>query len=165
MPEGKAVRTAAALADALAALHDAGYLHGDVKPSNIGFTAGGSPKLLDFGLARGAGSAAAGGTLRYASPEILSDRPAGEGDDVWSLCVVLYEMVSGEHPFAGGSADEVARRIRRRRIGRPGAAAGEGPPTPVIAFAAATLRGARSARPATARAFAAALRSAAADGA
>ena len=94
----------------LAALHDAGYLHGDVKPSNIGFTAGGSPKLLDFGLARGAGSAAAGGTLRYASPEILSDRPAGEGDDVWSLCVVLYEMVSGEHPFAGGSADEVARR-------------------------------------------------------
>ena len=110
MPEGEAVRTAAALADALAALHDAGYLHGDVKPSNIGFTAGGSPKLLDFGLARGAGSAAAGGTLRYASPEILSDRPAGEGDDVWSLCVVLYEMVSGEHPFAGGSADEVAGR-------------------------------------------------------
>ena len=110
VPEGEAVRTAAALADALAALHDAGYLHGDVKPSNIGFTAGGSPKLLDFGLARGAGSAAAGGTLRYASPEILSDRPAAEGDDVWSLCVVLYEMVSGEHPFAGGSADEVARR-------------------------------------------------------
>ena len=80
------------------------------KPSNIGFTAGGSPKLLDFGLARGAGSAATGGTLRYASPEILSDRPAAEGDDVWSLCVVLYEMVSGEHPFAGGSTDEVARR-------------------------------------------------------
>ena len=143
----------------------AACLHGDVKPSNIGFTAGGSPKLLDFGLARGTGSAAAGGTLRYASPEILSGRPAGEADDVWSLCVVLYEMVSGEHPFDGGSADEVARRIRRRRIARPGAAAGEGPPTPVIAFAAATLRGARSARPATARAFAAALRSAAADGA
>ena len=165
VPEEEAVRTAAALADALAALHDAGYRNGYGKPSNIGFTAGGSPKLLDFGLARGAGSAAAGGTLRYASPEILSDRPAGEADDVWSLCVVLYEMVSGEHPFDGGSADEVARRIRRRRIARPGAAAGEGPPTPVIAFAAATLRGARSARPATARAFAAALRSAAADGA
>ena len=165
VPEGEAVHTAAMVADALAAFHDTGCLHGDVKPSNIGFTAGGSPKLLDFGLARGAGSAAAGGTLRYASPEILSGRPAGEADDVWSLCVVLYEMVSGEHPFDGGSADEVARRIRRRRIARPGAAAGEGPPTPVIAFAAATLRGARSARPATARAFAAALRSAAADGA
>ena len=164
VPEGEAVHTAAALADALAALHDAGYLHGDVKPNNIGFTAGGSPKLLDFGLARGAGSAAAGGTLRYASPEILSGRPAEEGDDVWSLCVVLYEMVSGEHPFAGGSADQVARRIRKRRIRHPGAA-GAGAASPVIAFAAATLRGERSARPATARAFAAALRSAAGDGA
>ena len=42
--------------------------------------------------------------------------PAGEGDHVWSLCVVLHKMVSGEHPFAGGSADEVARRIRGRRV-------------------------------------------------
>ena len=165
VPEGEAVRTVAALADALAGFHDAGYLHGDVKPSNIGFTAGGSPKLLDFGLASGPGSTAAGGTLRYASPEILSDRPAGEGDDVWSLCVVLHEMVSGERPFGGGSADEVARRIRRRRIGRPGGAAGTGTAPPVIAFAAATLRSARSARPATARAFAAALRSVGGDGA
>ena len=59
-------------------------------------------------------------TLRYASPEILSGRPAGEADDVWSLCVVLYEMASGEHPFAGGSADQVAPRIRQQRIRRPG---------------------------------------------
>ena len=75
VPEGEAVHTAAMVADALAAFHDTGCLHGDVKPSNIGFTAGGSPKLLDFGLARGAGSAAAGGTLRYASPGRSS--PAG----------------------------------------------------------------------------------------
>ena len=66
-----------------------------------------------------------GGTLRYASPEILSDRPAAEGDDVWSLCVVLYEMVSGEHPFAGGGrgAADAGDRIRggdpsERRRGR-----------------------------------------------
>ena len=165
VPEREAVHTAAVLADALAALHDAGYLHGDVKPSNIGFTAGGAAKLLDFGLARASGSGAAGGTLRYASPEILSGQLPGEADDVWSLCVVLYEMASGEHPFEGGSADEVARRIRRRRIGRPGAAVGPGPPTALIAFAAATLRGARSARPATARAFASALRRAGGGGA
>ena len=165
MPEREAVHTAAVLAEALAALHDAGYLHGDVKPSNIGFTTGGAAKLLDFGLARGAGSGAAGGTLHYASPEFLSGRLAGEADDVWSLCVVLYEMVSGKHPFEGESADEVARRIRRRRIDRPAAAAGPGPMSPVIAFAVATLQSARSARPATARAFAAALRRAAGDGA
>ena len=63
------------LADEVAALHDAGCLHGDVKPSNIGFTADGSPKLLVFGLARGADSGSAGDTLRYASPEILAGRP------------------------------------------------------------------------------------------
>ena len=120
--EREAVSIAAALAAALAALHAGGYLHGDVKPSNIGFTATGSPKLLDFGLARGAndGATLVGGTLRYASPEVLSGRPADEADDVWSLCVVLYEMTAGEHPFAGGGVDEVTRRIRRRRVGRRG---------------------------------------------
>ena len=118
LTEREAVSIAAALAAALAALHDAGYLHGDVKPSNIGFTASGSPKLLDFGLARGTDDDAVivGGTLRYASPEVLSGRPADEADDVWSLCVVLYEMVTAEHPFAGGGVDEVTRRIRRRPL-------------------------------------------------
>ena len=89
------------LADALAALHEKGFLHGDIKPSNIGFTSNGSPKLLDFGLARTADDAAGlGGTLRNASPEALAGRPPDEADDVWSLCVVLYEAVSGRHPFA-----------------------------------------------------------------
>ena len=87
---------------ALAALHEKGFLHGDIKPSNIGFTLEGSPKLLDFGLARSTDDAAtAGGTLRHVSPEALSGRPAEEADDVWSLWVVLYETVSGRHPFAG----------------------------------------------------------------
>ena len=94
---------ATALAGALATLHEAGYLHGDVKPSNVGLTSNGSPKLLDFGLARAANDAdSRGGTLRYLSPEVLSERPADEADDVGSLCVLLHEMVAGEHPFAGG---------------------------------------------------------------
>ena len=80
----------------------AGYMHGDIKPSNVGFTSDGSPKLLDFGLARETGDVATrGGTVRYLSPEVLSGRPAGEADDVWSLCVMLHEIASGEHPFAG----------------------------------------------------------------
>ena len=113
------------LADALAALHEAGYMHGDIKPSNVGFTSDGSPKLLDFGLARETSDAAAtrGGTVRYLSPEVLSGRPADEADDVWSLCVMLHEIVSGEHPFTGNGVDEVTDRIRRQRSrsGRPGA--------------------------------------------
>ena len=166
--EREAVSIAAALAAALAALHAGGYLHGDVKPSNIGFTAAGSPKLLDFGLARGAndGAALVGGTLRYASPEVLSGHPADEADDVWSLCVVLYEMAAGEHPFAGGGVDEVTRRIRRRRVGRRGRPLAECRSTsPAAAFAASVLTAARPARPATAEAFAGTLRAVVGDGA
>ena len=159
VPAPRSVAVAVHLAEALAALHRAGYLHGDVKPSNIGFTADGSPKLLDFGLARPANNAAAaGGTLRYLSPEVLSGRPAEAADDVWSLCVVLYEMASGEHPFAGGEVEDVADRIRRQRLGRRVRCASDTEmQSTVVAFAATVLTAARSARPATARAFADAL--------
>ena len=94
-------------------------------------------------------------TVRYLSPEVLSSQPAEEADDVWSLCVVLHEMVSGEHPFAG--ADEVTSRIRRQRPGRSVEAAG-GSASAVLAFTTSRLTATRSARPSTARAFAAALR-------
>ena len=156
----EAVAMAAVLGDALAALHRAGYLHGDVKPSNIGFTADGSPKLMDFGLAREANaSGALGGTLPYMSPEVIAGRPAEEADDVWSLCAVLHETVSGRHPFAGDGAAEVRDRIRRQRL-----TVGDSVPvisglsSAVLAFTAWMLTAPRSARPATAHAFTTALR-------
>ena len=153
VPAARALDIAALLADALAALHEAGYLHGDVKPSNVGFASDGSPKLLDFGLAREANDVTSGGgTARYLSPEVLSGRPADEADDVWSLCVMLYEMVSGEHPFAGGGAGEVRDSIRRQRL-RRGA-----PSSEALAFTASVLTARRSARPASGRAFADGLR-------
>ena len=160
VPATEAVSVTAVLAEALASLHAAGSLHGDIKPSNIGFTADGSPKLLDFGLSRETGETAlAGGTLHYASPEVLSGRPAEEADDVWSLCVVLYEMVTGRRPFGGAGIEEVTDRILRRRIReapRPGA--GAETPSAAAEFAASRLAAAGPARPATARAFAEALR-------
>ena len=156
----RAVAIIAALADALVALHAAGYLHRDIKPGNIAFTSDGSPKLLDFGLAGAMDDAAmVGGTPHYASPEVLSGRPAGEADDVWSLCVVLYEMVSGRHPFAGAGIDEVTDRILRQSIDvgvSPGAAAD--PPSAAARSAASMLTSGRSSRPATARELAEALR-------
>ena len=152
----QAVSVAARLADALAVLHEKGFLHGDVKPSNIGFTSEGSPKLLDFGLAHAVDDAAmVGGTLPYLSPEVLAGRPAEEADDVWSLCVVLYEMVSSRHPFAGGTLEQVRSRIRRQRLAAGSAAAPSA--TAVVAFAAAILTAPRVGRPGTASAFAAAL--------
>ena len=57
-----------------------------------------------------------GGTLPYLSPEVLAGRPAEEADDVWSLCVVLDEMVAGRHPFTGGDLEQVRHRIRRQRL-------------------------------------------------
>ena len=156
----RAVAISAALADALVALHAAGYLHRDIKPSNIAFTSDGSPKLLDFGLAGATDdTAATGGTPRYASPEVLSGLPAEEADDVWSLCVVLYEMVSGRHPFAGTGIDEVTDRIIRQSIaGRVPPGADTDPPSAAASFAASILTAGRSSRPATARELAEALR-------
>ena len=156
----QAVSVVARLADALAALHQKGFLHGDVKPSNIGFTSEGSPKLLDFGLAHAVDDAAmVGGTLPYLSPEVLAGRPPEEADDVWSLSVVLYEMVSGRHPFAGGALEQVRSRIRRQRLaaGGPDASAAPAAATAVATFAASILTAPRAVRPGAASAFAAAL--------
>ena len=157
-PAGEAVSMAAVLGDALATLHRGGYLHGDVKPSNIGFTSDGSAKLLDFGLAREtADTDTRGGTLRYMSPEVLAGRPAEEADDVWSLCVVLHEAVSGRHPFAddGGAAEtEMTDRIGRQRLTVGDSwPAGSGLSAAVLAFTASLLTEPRPVRPATARAF------------
>ena len=159
LPAPEAVSVAETLADALTALHETEHLHGDVKPSNVGLTANGSPKLMGFGLARRTtDTVTRGGTLHYLSPEVLSGRPAEAADDVWSLCVILYEMVSGEHPFAGNGIDDVVNRIRRQRLARiaPSPAPAESRPD-VIAFATTMLTAARSERPATAHAFGAAL--------
>ena len=159
LPGPEAAAVAVRLAEALAALHEAGYLHGDIKPSNIGFTANGLPKLLDFGLSRGPHDAeVAGGTLRYLSPEVLGGRTAGEPDDIWSLCVVLYEMVSGEHPFTGDGVDAVVDRIRNQRLSTdPQVLVGAKASLPVAAFAASMLTAPRSARATTAQVFAAEL--------
>ncbi len=126
----RAVRWASQLARALAAVHAAGVVHRDVKPSNVVIDRSGAARLLDFGLAKDESSdritatGAFQGTPHYAAPEqIAGDRAAiGPRVDVYGLGVTLYEALAGRVPFGGETAEQVfmnamtgeAEPLRRR---------------------------------------------------
>lgn len=95
-----------ALLAALGAAHDARILHRDIKPHNIMVTRGGTLKLVDFGIARGDGDAKVTetgflvGTPAYMSPEQVTGRPIDHRSDLYAAGIVLYEMLTGENPYA-----------------------------------------------------------------
>ncbi|HXG75533.1 MAG TPA: serine/threonine-protein kinase, partial [Gaiellaceae bacterium] len=115
-----AVELAAQVLDALAHAHRLGIVHRDVKPSNVLLEDGErvSVRLLDFGLAQfdGADSLTAvgdvPGTLAYIAPERLAGEDASPESDVWSVGVLLWEALAGEHPFWGLPLQEVAQAIQ-----------------------------------------------------
>jgi serine/threonine protein kinase len=127
MEVGEAVDVATQVASALAAAHDAGIVHRDINPGNIMLRRDGYVKVLDFGIAKLAESAFAEatadeaksvtlvetnlglilGTVPYMSPEQASADPVDKRTDIWSLGVVLHEMVTGHQPFTGDTPQDI----------------------------------------------------------
>ncbi|WP_290054872.1 serine/threonine-protein kinase [Amycolatopsis solani] len=110
-PVADAVDVVGQVARALAAAHAEGLVHRDVKPSNVLVDATGFAYLVDFGIARAAGSATgltatggAVGTLDYMAPERFTDAPADHRVDVYSLACVLHQCLTGSKPFPASTA-------------------------------------------------------------
>ncbi|MBA3632254.1 MAG: serine/threonine-protein kinase [Acidobacteria bacterium] len=117
------IRIAEQVADALAIAHTAHIIHRDIKPENIMIRRDGYAKILDFGLAKPFQHQAIGaedktihmvktqpgmvlGSVRYMSPEQARGKETDERTDIWSLGVVLYEMLTGKNPFEGETVSD-----------------------------------------------------------
>ena len=124
LPLAQALATASEIAHALVAAHDRGIVHRDLKPENIVRTASGGVKILDFGLAqfdvaaddlasvtRLTDPGVIAGTPPYMAPEQLLGQPTSAPTDQFAFGVLLYELVTGRHPFGGESLPTVIARV------------------------------------------------------
>ena len=103
-------------ADALGFAHNNGILHRDVKPANVILSDNGHLTLLDFGIAKLQGETATAtgmrlGTLAYMAPERLRGEAEDERVDIWSLGVIMYELLSGRRPFDTEDSPALLMRI------------------------------------------------------
>jgi serine/threonine protein kinase len=116
LPSGKAISIAKQVAEGLAEAHRLGVIHRDLKPSNIMIDKDGNARIMDFGIARSMemkGITGAGvmiGTPEYMPPEQAEAKEVDQRSDIYSLGVILYEMVTGRVPFEGDTALSIAMK-------------------------------------------------------
>ncbi len=134
VPPKRACALVSQILSGLEALHNVGVVHRDVKPENCFFSADGTLKLGDLGLAQAddlASLTATGavlGTPRYMAPEVLRGHDATTASDLYAVGIILYELLAGSAPFDGGSAFAVVSQhlaespdlVALRRLGVPG---------------------------------------------
>src|SRR5580693_8856000 len=92
----------------LAAAHQAGIVHRDVKPENVLLTDDGRVKVVDFGLARASAAGVIIGSVNYIAPEQVTGAPSDPRTDVYSAGIMLFEMLTGRQPFSGETPLAVA---------------------------------------------------------
>ena len=125
MPIDMAVRIAIDIGSALEVAHENGIVHCDIKPHNILLTEAGKIKVTDFGIARAINSATVIdkksilGSVHYLSPEQAAGDKVTEKTDIYSLGVVLYEMLTHHLPFEGETAVSIALQHMRGEVPRP----------------------------------------------
>ena len=111
--------------EGLGAAHAAGFIHRDVKPENVLIADDGRIKVADFGLARAVttstSTGALLGTVAYLSPELVLGKPADARSDVYSVGIMLYEMLTGQQPFTGEVPIQVAYQHVNGTVGPPSA--------------------------------------------
>jgi eukaryotic-like serine/threonine-protein kinase len=155
---GEVVTVAGPLAQALAAGHGRGLVHGDVTPANVLFTGAGMPLLSDLGLARVSGVAAdrLDGTAEYLDPAVVAGDDPSPASDVWGLAAVCHHMLAGSPPHEGASVADVLSAAASGRRAPLGLLAPQAP-RPLVEAVEAALSRDPAQRP-DAAAFAAALR-------
>ncbi len=116
LEEKEAIKIFRQLAIPVSYLHQQGVIHRDLKPENI-VLRNGRPVIIDFGLARKMGlpsvtvDGSVIGTVHYIPPEVLNGQDYSPAGDVYALGVILYEMLTGKHPFEGESFGELVEQI------------------------------------------------------